>query len=245
MRRMMCIAFFAYSAVPLLAADAPPLRAHVGATLIHASGNTSALSIGARGAIQYNAAPFKFAADGDYLRVDGDQSTKNQKARATLQIERTFGKLLAAHLEGAHKHDKQSGLFRQESIECGVALNFIDKEDRWMKASFSIAGTDEDQLGRSRNEGRFAGSNVRVKDRWPIAKIVSIEHSIFALLSFRSSNDWRLENATALHVSMSRLLALQVSHQLEYRNAPAVGKRRADGTSLVSLVASWPRRAKQ
>ena len=137
----------------------------------------------------------------------------------------------------------QSGLSRQQSLEAGASVRAVEKDDRWFIFSLAAAATREDQLGAG-SDGRFWGSTARLRQRWPLGHSVALTHTASLLWSFHDADDWRVNNVLSVNVVINRLLAMQLSHQLDYRKQPVTGKRPLDQTSLVSLVAAWPRSAK-
>ena len=90
---------FVCCAPMLFAEDPPRVQAEIGASLIQTTGNSSALSAGGHAFLKFNAKPYSVSLEGSYLRVDGDQAARNEKADAALQLERRIGNLFAPYLE--------------------------------------------------------------------------------------------------------------------------------------------------
>jgi hypothetical protein len=224
--------------------EKPPLKAELGGSLIQASGNVSALTVGVHSALKYTSTQYSVSADGNYLRVNGDQYTQNEKIATALQLEHPLGKIVVPYAQASYGRDLQAGLYRQGMIEAGASVNILNTDTRWLILSGALSDTEESQLGRAPEDSRFWGGRARVKQRWPLGGIVALGSRSSLLLNFRESRDWRLDIRGTMATAISRLLALEVSHEVNYRHMPSPGKRSTDHTTLVSLVAVWPLKPK-
>lgn len=223
-----------------LGEDTPPWRVEVGASLIQASGNTSALTAGGHGSVQYVGARYRASLDGGYLRVQGAQGIANEKATADLAVERISAPLVAPYLQASYRRDVLSGIAGQYGLEAGASLRIIDEESRWFFVGISVSGAQERQPAVPDGTNRFWGSTLRVRQRWPLTSTLFASSKTALFWNAHVGGDWRVENIAALEVRLTRLLALEMRHEANYRRLPVDHKRPFDQLSLVSLVIAFP-----
>ena len=55
----------------------------------------------------------------------------------------------------------------------------------------------------------------------------------------RRTSDWRVSHVAALQAGLNAVLALKLSHEVNYRNEPVPGFTRADTVAAAAIVASF------
>ena len=84
------------------------------------------------------------------------------------------------------------------------------------------------------------GGVAGLKWDWAFSKIASSESQrLLYYPNFDETADWRLASDTAVTASLTKLLALQFSYLVRYRNQPIDDLEKTDTTTKVSVVLNF------
>jgi putative salt-induced outer membrane protein YdiY len=74
---------------------------------------------------------------------------------------------------------------------------------------------------------------------WAFSSSASLSQRVLYYPNFDDTSDWRLGSDTAIRADLTKLLALQFSYLVRYRNQPIDDREKTDTTTKVSVVMSF------
>jgi putative salt-induced outer membrane protein YdiY len=85
----------------------------------------------------------------------------------------------------------------------------------------------------------WLGGVAGLKWHWAFSKSASLSQRVLYYPNFDESADWRLGSDTAVTASLTKLLALQFSYLVRYRNQPIDNLEKTDTTTKASVVLNF------
>ena len=129
------------------------------------------------------------------------------------------------------------GIEGQEIAEAGGIYKLLTGPRHSLSVSAGFAYTWEQRLIPP--DLNFAGASAGFAYGWKISPTAEFTEEFNYLYDFEDSSDWRVNNAVSVSASITKVLALKLSHQLVYLNSPVPGKKSTDTTVLATLVAKF------
>ena len=83
------------------------------------------------------------------------------------------------------------------------------------------------------------GGVAGLKWDWAFSKSASLSQRLLYYPNFDDTADWRLASDTAVTASLTKLLALQFSYLVRYRNQPIGDNETTDTTTKASVVLNF------
>ena len=244
MKRLALVLAFGLVAVrvsaqtPAPAADTStkPWSGEASLSFVQTTGNTDNQTLGTGLKAAWQSAPWKVSIAAAFLRAETSNVETARKTNAALRGEYDFTARLGAYAQESYLRDRFAGIANQWITEGGGVYKLLTGPVHALSLSAGLAYTSEERLPPDADR-RFMGGTAGLSYKWKISSTADFGEDAVFLQSFKASRDWRFNNAASLSVSMTKVLAIKLSHQLAYLHLPATGKKRTDTTLLASLVA--------
>ena len=229
-------AAFAQTPAPAAETSPRPWTGEASVSYVQTTGNTENQTLGAGLKAAWQSAPWKVSLAASYLRAEAANAETARKATAALRGEYDFTPRVGVYAQESYLRDRFAGIASQWISEAGGVYKLLIGPVHALSFSAGLAYTSEQRLPPD-SDRRFAGATAGLSYKWKISSTADFGEDAVYLASFKNSRDWRFNNAVSLSVSMTKVLAVKLSHQLTYLHLPATGKKATDTTLLASLVA--------
>jgi putative salt-induced outer membrane protein len=244
----------ALSSAPVLAQDEsaeepppePNWKGALGLSYVGTSGNTDTSSLGLDFTSERRPLPWGLNLAASFTRADdGGVVTAEQYfvgIRGLRQLNDRWS--LFAGLSWAR--DPFSGFENRYLAEAGAEVLAIESTHHKLSFDLGLTWTSEDQIGtdevtqeKSTKTVDWAGAVAGLAWEWTISDSASLTERLLYYPNFDDFADWRIGSDTALKVSMTKMLALQLSYLVRYRNQPIDNLEKTDTTTKMSVVLNF------
>ena len=142
--------------------------------------------------------------------------------------------------------DPFSGFDARYIAEVGAEFLAVKTDHHKLSFDFGLTWTSEDQIrfdDITQNEFietvDWAGAIAGLSWDWAFSKSASLTERLLYFPNFDDTADWRVASDTAVTASLTKLLALQFSYLVRYRNQPIDDLEKTDTTTKVSVVLNF------
>ena len=222
-----------YGIVP----ESPP-RWDVSSELSVAStgGNTSTRAVGLGGSLTHRYQATTSTASIAFFTNQVDGVTEAESIAARIRHGIHVRDRLQIFGEGSYGRDRFAGLDDRVVVTGGLSYATSPTRPHVITADGGFGFTSEDRLdGRHL---RFASATGVVRYAWKIKPGADVTQDVRLNADLQSAANWYGTTATAVTVTVTRVVSLRFSHALEYRHAPVAGFGRTDARTAIALVLS-------
>ena len=137
--------------------------------------------------------------------------------------------------------DPFSGFDNRYIAEAGAEFLALKTEKHTLSFDAGLTWTSEDQisLDEATRTVDWFGGVAGLKWDWAFSKSASLSQRLLYYPNFDDSADWRVASDTAVTASLTKLLALQFSYLVRYRNQPIDNREGTDTTTKMSVVLNF------
>ncbi len=231
------------------AAPEPNWKNEIGLSYVGTSGNTDTSSFGLDYKGERKPSPWGLDLLASFTRAeDGGVVTAEQYyagVRGLRQLNDRWS--IFAGLSWAR--DPFSGFDNRYLAEAGAEFIAIKSERHTLSFDAGLTWTSEDQIKtREIPPGSIEkytetvdwfGAVAGLKWDWAFSKSASLSQRLLYYPNFDESADWRLGSDTAVTASLTKMLALQFSYLVRYRNQPIDNLEKTDTTTKASVVLNF------
>lgn len=226
----------------------------LGLSYVGTSGNTDTSSFGLDFKSERRPTPWGLNLIATFTRAeDAGTVTAEQylvAARGTRQLSSRWN--LFAGLSWAR--DTFGGFDNRYIGEVGAEFLAVKSEKHTLSFDGGLTWTSEDQIkAREVPPGSIEeytetvdwfGAVLGLTWDWAFSKSASLSQRVLFYPNFDESADWRVGSDTAITADLTKLLALQFSYLVRYRNQPieiadGISREKTDTTTKVSVVMSF------
>jgi putative salt-induced outer membrane protein YdiY len=205
-------------------------------SFVATSGNTSTRSIGLGGSLTHRHQTRTSGASIAFFTNEVDGVTEAESIGARIRHGIQVRDRLQIFGEGSYGRDRFAGLDDRVVVAGGLSYATSVRRSHVITADGGFGFTSEDRLdGRHL---RFASATGAVRYAWEIKPTADVTQDIRLNADLQSAANWHGTTATAVTVTVTRVVSLRFSHVLEYRNAPVAGFGRTDARTAITLVLS-------
>jgi putative salt-induced outer membrane protein len=142
--------------------------------------------------------------------------------------------------------DTFGGFENRYIAEAGAEYLAVKTDRHTLSFDAGLTWTSEDQIRYDElTETEFTesvdwlGGVAGLKWDWAFSKSASLGERLLYYPNFDDTSDWRIASETAVTADLTKLLALQFSYLVRYRNQPIDDREKTDTTTKVSVVMSF------
>ena len=251
----------ALAAFPAMAQEAgteeeapePNWKNEVGLSYVGTSGNTDTSSFGLDYKGERKPTPWGLNLFAMFTRAENDGLVTAEQylvgARGLRQLNDRWS--LFAGLSWAR--DPFSDFDNRYIAEAGAEFLAVKTEKHTLSFDAGLTWTSEDQITLREvvppveppvfedyiDTVNWFGGVAGLKWHWAFSKSASLSQRLLYYPNFDDTADWRLASDTAVKAALSKLMALQVSYLVRYRNQPINNLEKTDTTTKVSVVMNF------
>jgi len=102
------------------------------------------------------------------------------------------------------------------------------------------SGSGYTGVDRTVGRGRYLGTlDMGMRHQWEFSRRNRISNDASLKTDVDRTSDWRVSHVAALQAALNAMLALKLSHEINYRNEPVPGFTRADTVAAAAIVATF------
>ena len=235
------------------AAPEPIWTTSLGLSYVGTSGNTDTTSFGLDFASERKPTPWGLNLIATFTRAeDSGVVTAEQYfvgARATRQLSQRWS--LFGGLSWAR--DTFGGFENRYIAEVGAEFLAIETEKHTLSFDAGLTWTSEDQIKLREvappveppvfedyiDTVDWFGGVAGLTWKWAFSASASLSERVLFYPNFDDTSDWRIGSDTAITADLTKLLALQFSYLVRYRNQPIDDREKTDTTTKISVVMSF------
>ena len=218
----------------------------LGLSFVGTSGNTDTSTLGLDFKSARKPTPWGLDLAASFTRAeDGGVTTAEQYyviARGLRQLNERWS--VFAGLSWAR--DPFSGFDARYIAEAGAEFLAVNTDHHKLSFDLGLTWTSEDQIrfdDITQNEFTetvdWLGGVAGLSWEWTISKSASLTERLLYYPNFDDTADWRVGSDTAVKASLTKLLALQFSYLVRYRNQPIDDLEKTDTTTKMSVVLNF------
>ncbi len=211
-------------------------------SLLMTSGNTQELTLGfdteQNLKIKKNELNFK----GSIIYSQSDGTRESEIYYGHLEYRRSLSPRAYLVGFGQFERNELSGYEYRLALTVGAGYFWMKSEKFEFSSEIALGLSAENNLEKDKEtefRSSFASSLITSKMKIKISSNSElVMHEIF-FVNLENTNDYRLSSLGSLSVSISRYIALKISHQLKYNHQPVPGFKSTDQYLLNSLVLNF------
>lgn len=232
--------------VPLVVARGPApkpapkidrLRGKAELSYVSTGGTTSTQTFGTGGEIIVTSGPWRLETRASYLRNSADDVVKARRVTGQVKSAHRIGDRAELFARGTYLRNTFAGIDHSLDGAAGVTALLISGEPQRLSLDSGFGYIGED---RTTGRGRYLGTfDMGVRHLWEFSKRNRISNDASLKTDVERTSDWRVSHVAALQASLNAVLALKLSHEINYRNEPVPGFSRSDTVTAASIVATF------
>jgi putative salt-induced outer membrane protein len=224
----------------------PDWKNEIGLSYVGTTGNTDTSSLGFDYAGSRKPTPWGLDLLASFTRAENGGVTTAEQYYVGGRGLRELNKSLSVFAGLSWARDPFSGFENRFIVEGGVEFLAIDTEHNTLSFDVGLNWTSEDQIlfndvtQEDFNETvDWFGGVAGLTWDWNFSKSASLTQRLLYYPNFDDTSDWRVGSDTAVTASLTKLLALQFSYLVRYRNQPIDDLEKTDTTTKASVVLSF------
>ena len=172
-----------------------------------------------------------------YLRTRTDGTTRARRLTGQVRTARKVGDRAELFARGTYLRNTFAGIDNSVDGAAGVTALLITGGPQRLSFDSGFGYIGEDRtIGRGRYLGTF---DMGVRHRWNFSTRNRISNDASLKTDVDRTSDWRVSHVAALQAALNAVLALKLSHEINYRNEPVPGFTRADTVAAATIVATF------
>jgi len=219
------------------ARQVPLLRGKGELSYVSTGGTATTQTIGTGAEVIVAPGPWRIETRANYLRTRTDGTVRARRLTGQLRTSRRIGERAEVFARGNFLRNTFAGIDASVDGAAGLTAILIDGQPQRLSVDSGFGYIGED---RTRGPGRYLGTfDVGLRHQWEFSKRNRISNDATVKTDVERSSDWRMTHIAALQAALNAVLALKLSHEVNYRNEPVPGFTRADTVAAAALVATF------
>jgi putative salt-induced outer membrane protein len=217
------------------AAAPPPLwEGSAELSLVDTGGNTETQTLGASGTVMWR--PGRWTSDfrTQFIRSVTEDVVTARTFSAALRQARTVSERIDAFARIEYLANEFAGVDHRVSADAGIGYKVLTGPAHTLRTDAGLGYSREARLDA--DDLSFALTTLGAAYTWRVSRGVSLTNNALLTASLHRGEDWRFRNALAVATSLTRRLAVKLSHELTFLNAPAAGFEGRDTVLAIALA---------
>jgi putative salt-induced outer membrane protein YdiY len=216
-------------------ADERPWSASLAVAYLATGGNAETETLGVDLAAERRPLPWGFEVKASLHSAETDGATTAERSFASLRGKRALAPRWELFTGASAERDVFADLELRALLEQGVVYKALAGPRRTLDCELALTWTDEDRVAPEPDRQAF-GALAAVDHEWKLSETATFAQRLTYHPNFDRSSDWRADLLVALEASLTHRLALKLSYEHHYRNAPIGDNEDADTVTKASLV---------
>ncbi len=216
----------------------PPLvRGKAELSYVSTGGTASTQTIGTAGEVIVTPGPWRIESRANFVRTRTDGIVRARRLNGQVKTARQVGDRAELFARGTYLRNTFAGIDHSMDGAAGVtAILFRTEPQRLaLDSGFGYIGED-----RTRGPGRYVATvDLGLRHYWEFTRRNRISNDATLKADVERTSDWRVTHVAAIQAALNAVLALKLSHEVNYRNEPVPGFTRADTVAAAAIVATF------
>jgi putative salt-induced outer membrane protein len=208
-------------------------------SFVATGGTTSTRTLGLAGSLLHQEGATNTRVQVSFVTSEADQETRARAIDAQARHGVTVGNGIDVFGRVAYNRDRFAGIAGRTVAEAGLAYTATDTPIQTISLEASGGFTAESRVGSP--DEQFAVTTGAVSFRRKLTPTSELSDAVSVTTDLVDITNWRTRNALNFQATLTRLLALKLSHAIEYRHVPVPGFGRTDTRTAAALVFSFKR----
>ncbi len=204
---------------------------------VSTGGTADTLTLGTGAELIVTPGAWRLESRVSYLRAKTDGTVRARRTNGQVRAARKVGDRAELFARGTYLRNTFAGIDNSVDGAAGVTaiLYQSDLQRLSIDSGFGYIGED-----RTNGPGRYVGTfDVGMRHYWEFARRNRISNDASLKADVERTSDWRVTHVAALQAALNAVLALKLSHEVNYRNEPVPGFTRADTVASAAIVATF------
>jgi putative salt-induced outer membrane protein YdiY len=204
---------------------------------VSTGGTASTTTFGSAGEAVYSPGLWRLESRASFLRSRSDGTVRARRLTGQIRTARKIGDRAELFARGTYLRNTFAGIDNSVDGAAGVTAILLEGEPQRLSLDSGFGYIGEDRtVGRGRYLGTF---DMGLRHRWEFSRRNRISNDASLKTDIERTSDWRVTHVAALQASLNAMLALKLSHEINYRNEPVPGFTRADTVAAAAIVATF------
>lgn len=225
----------AANAQPAAAPPPPPrLEATAQASLLAATGNSSAQSLGLGGDVTFRPDLWTYAAKAAFAQTKDDGDLAARSVASSFRAGRTLRPRLSAFGQYDYLRDRFAGVENRHTAQAGLSYLAVNLARHQLRVDGGLGYEAEYRLAAEDSKSGVGVGGLLY--RWRITDGSEVVDEARATLPFSHTGEWKLDQSLSLTAAVTTILSLKASSVVRFVNEPVPGFEQTDTITSVALV---------
>lgn len=211
---------------------------NLGLSYLSTSGNTDTQTFGLDFRMERKPTPWGLEVVASFNRADQDGELTAERYFVSAQAKRALSERWELFGGISGEKDEFAGFDLRTVVDAGVTYHALLGPTHLLSFDAGLAWTDEDRI-EPEEDVSYLGGILGLSYEWKFSESASFTERLELYPNFDDTSDWRLNSVTAVTASLTKVLALQASYEVRYRNQPIGDNDDTDTATKISVVANF------
>lgn len=225
----------------------------LGLSYVGTSGNTETSSLGLDFKSERKPTPWGLNLAATFTRAEDGGTVTAEQYYVGARGSRELSERWSVFVGLSWARDPFSGFDNRYIAEAGAEYLAISTEKNTLSFDAGLTWTSEDQITQREvvppqdppefeeiiDTVDWFGGVLGLTWEWKFSQSASLSERLLYYPNFDNTSDWRVGSDTAVKASLTKMLALQFSYLVRYRNQPIDDLEKTDTTTKASVVLSF------
>ena len=216
------------------AAPPPVFEGSAELSLVDTGGNTDTQTLGTAGLLVWRPEGWTTEARTSFVRSIAEGVETARTLTFSVRQSRTISPRLDAFGRLEFLINEFAGIDDRFSFDAGFGFRLLPGPVHVLRTDAGLGYSHEDRL--TGEDLSFALATFGANYEWIVNRIVTLTDTSLLTASLQDGQDWRFRNAFAATTTLTRLLSVKLSHELNFAHAPAAGFGRTDTVLSAALA---------
>ncbi len=204
---------------------------------VSTGGTANTQTIGTGGELVVSSGAWRIETRGSYLRTRTDNVVRARRATGQVKSARKVGDRAEIFARGTYLRNTFAGIDNSVDGAAGITALLMQSSPQRLSLDSGFGYIGED---RTRGRGRYLATfDLGLRHQWEFTRRNRLSNDASLKTDIERTSDWRVSHVAALQAALNAILALKLSHEVNYRNEPVPGFTRADTVAAAAIVATF------
>ncbi len=207
-------------------------------SLVAATGNTSAKTLGASGEIDYRPDGWTVLTQAHGVRSTDDQQVQAASLTGLFRVSHVLRDGFQAFGQTGYLRNTFAGIGRRVTVEGGLSYALIpDADPQTVELRGGLGYLYERHTETPTS--KVATGSAGARYRWRLSAHSQLSDELVVTSNFADSRDWRLSQNASVSAAVVEGVSLKISQQLDFRHEPEPGFLRTDTLTSAAMVVTF------
>lgn len=204
---------------------------------VSTGGTASTTTFGTGAEAVFSPGLWRLESRASFLRTRSDGTVRARRLTGQIRTARKIGDRAELFARGTYLRNTFAGIDNSVDGAAGVTALLLQGQPQRLSFDSGFGYIGEDRtVGRGRYLGTF---DMGLRHQWEFSRRNRFSNDASLKTDVDRTSDWRVTHVAALQAALNAMLALKLSHEINYRNEPVPGFTRADTVAAAAIVATF------